>query len=51
MPRLTLTDQFWPKKKAIFLKDIVYNKLEHIQTMEDILYRLSLECWFIKYHL
>ena len=40
MPRLMLTDEQWSKLKAILLEDRVYNKSEHRQTMEGILYRL-----------
>ena len=44
MPRLMLTDELWSKLKAILLEDRVYNKLEHRQTMEKILYRLRVAC-------
>ena len=44
MPRLMLTDELWSKLKAILLEDRVYNKYEHRQTMEGILYRLRVGC-------
>jgi len=44
MPGLMLTDELWSKLKAILLEDRVYNKLEHRQTMEEILYRLRVGC-------
>lgn len=44
MPRLMLTDELWSKLKAILLENRVYNKLEHRQTMEGILYRLRVGC-------
>lgn len=44
MPRLMLTDEQWSKLKAILLEDRVYNKSEHRQTMEGILYRLRVGC-------
>jgi len=44
MPRLMLTDKLWSKLKAILLEDRVYNKLEHRQTVEGILYRLRVGC-------
>lgn len=44
MPRLMLTDKLWLKLKSILLEDRVYNKLEHRQTMEGILYRLRVGC-------
>lgn len=44
MPRLMLTDELWSKLKAILLEDRVYNKLEHRQTLEGILYRLRVGC-------
>ncbi len=40
MPRVMLTNELWSKLKVILLEDKVYNKLEHRQTMEGILYRL-----------
>ena len=39
-----LTDELWSKLKAILLEDRVYNKSEHRQTMEGILYRLRVGC-------
>jgi transposase len=39
-----LTDELWSKLKAILLEDRVYNKYEHRQTMEGILYRLRVGC-------
>ena len=44
MPRLMLTDEMWSKLKAILLEDRIYNKPEHRQTMEGILYRLRVGC-------
>lgn len=44
MPRLMLTDELWSKLKPILLEDRVYNKYEHRQTMEGILYRLRVGC-------
>jgi len=44
MPRLMLTDEHWSKLKAILLEDRVYNKLEHRQTLEGILYRMRVGC-------
>ena len=44
MPRLMLTDERWSKLKAILLEDRVYNKSEHRQTIEGILYRLRVGC-------
>lgn len=44
MPRLMLTDELWSKLKAILLEDRVYNKREHRQTLEGILYRLRVGC-------
>lgn len=44
MPRTMLTDELWSKLKAILLEDRVYNKSEHRQTMEGILYRLRVGC-------
>ncbi|MGL4713858.1 MAG: IS5 family transposase, partial [Shewanella sp.] len=38
MPRLMLTDEMWSKLKTILLEDRVYNKREHRNTMEGILY-------------
>ena len=40
MPRLMLTDEHWSKLRAILLEDRVYDKPEHRNTMEGILYRL-----------
>ncbi len=39
-----LTDELWSKLKAILLEDRVYNKFEHRQTLEGILYRLRVGC-------
>jgi len=44
MPRTMLTDELWSKLKVILLEDRVYNKFEHRQTMEGILYRLRVGC-------
>lgn len=44
MPRLMLNDEQWSKMKTIQLEDRVYNKPEHRQTMEGILYRLHVGC-------
>ena len=44
MPRLMLTDEMWSKLKTILLEDRVYNKREHRNTMEGILYRLRVGC-------
>ena len=44
MPRLMLTDEQWSKLKAILLEDRVYNKSEHKQTIESVLYRLRVGC-------
>ena len=44
MPRTMLTDELWSKLKVILLEDRVYNKYEHRQTMEGILYRLRVGC-------
>ena len=44
VPRLMLTDKMWKKPKAILLEDRVYNKPEHRQTIEGILYRLRVRC-------
>jgi len=38
MPRLMLTDELCSKLKAILLEDRVYNKFEHLQSFEGILY-------------
>lgn len=44
MPRTMLTDEHWSKLNAIMLKDRVYNKPEHRNTMEGILYRMRTGC-------
>jgi len=44
MLRLMLTDELWSKLKAILFEDRVYNKLEHRQTLEGVLYRLRVGC-------
>lgn len=44
MPRRMLTDEIWPKLKAILLQDRVYDKLEHRQTVDGILYRMRTGC-------
>jgi len=41
---INATDELWSKLKAILLEDRVYNKLEHRQTLEGILYRLRVGC-------
>ena len=37
MPRTMLTDEHWSKLSVIMLKDRVYDKPEHRNTMEGIL--------------
>ena len=44
MPRLMLTDEHWSKLRAILLEDRVYDKPEHRNTMEGILYRMRVGC-------
>jgi len=44
MPRLMLTDQHWSKLRRIMLKDRVYDKSSHRNTMEGILYRMRTGC-------
>ena len=44
MPRLMLTDEQWSKLNKIMLEDRVYNKPEHRNTMEGILYRMRVGC-------
>ena len=44
MPRLMLTDEHWSKLRAILLEDRVYDKPEHRNTMEGILYRMRVSC-------
>ncbi|GLR71650.1 hypothetical protein GCM10007852_25580 [Agaribacter marinus] len=44
MPRLMLTDEHWSKLRTILLEDRVYDKPEHRQTMEGILYRMRVGC-------
>lgn len=36
--------ELWSELKAILLEDRGYNKFEHRQTMEGILYRLRVRC-------
>ena len=44
MPRTMLNDEHWSKLSVIMLKDRVYDKAEHRNTMEDILYRMRTGC-------
>lgn len=44
MPRHMLTDEHWSILQAIMLKDRVYNKPEHRNTLEGILYRMRTGC-------
>lgn len=44
MPRLMLADELWSKLKAILFEDRVYNKPEHRNTVEGIIYRLRVGC-------
>ena len=44
MPRTMLTDEHWTKLSIIMLKDRVYDKLTHRNTMEGILYRMRTGC-------
>ena len=44
MPRLMLTDEHGSKLRAILLEDRVYDKPEHRNTMEGILYRMRVGC-------
>ncbi len=44
MPRLMLTDQHWSKLRHIMLKDRVYDKPSHRNTMEGILFRMRTGC-------
>ena len=44
MPRIMLTDEHWSKLRAILLEDRVYDKPEHRNTMEGILYRMRVGC-------
>jgi len=44
MPRTMLTDGHWSKLRTIRLKDRVYDKPEHRNTVEGILYRMRTGC-------
>lgn len=44
MPRTMLTDEHWSKLSTIMLKDRVYYKPQHRNTMEGILYRMRTGC-------
>lgn len=44
MPRTMLNDEHWSKLSVIMLKNRVYNKLTHRNTLEGILYRMRTGC-------
>ena len=44
MPRTMLNDEHWSKLSVIMLKDRVYNKPTHRNTLEGILYRMRTGC-------
>ncbi len=38
MPRLMLSDEFWPKLEKILLQEAIYNKRNLRMAVEDMLY-------------
>ncbi|SDI10045.1 transposase, partial [Nitrosomonas sp. Nm132] len=44
MPRLMLTDEFWPKLEKILLQEAIYNKRNLCMTVEGVLYRMRVGC-------
>jgi hypothetical protein len=44
MPRLMLTDEFWPKLEKILLQEAIYNKRHLRMTVEGVLYRMRVGC-------
>ncbi len=44
MPRLMLSDEFWPKLEKILLQEIIYNKRNLCITVEGMLYRMQVSC-------
>ncbi|SDI18579.1 transposase, partial [Nitrosomonas sp. Nm132] len=44
MPRLMLTDEFWPKLEKILLQEAIYNKRNLCMTVEGMLYRMRVGC-------
>ncbi|SDY54681.1 Putative transposase of IS4/5 family [Nitrosomonas sp. Nm58] len=44
MPRLMLTDEFWPKLEKILLQEAIYDKRDLRMTVEDVLYRMRVGC-------
>ncbi|SFF04808.1 Putative transposase of IS4/5 family [Nitrosomonas sp. Nm166] len=60
MPRLMLTDEFWPKLEKILLQEAIYNKRNLRMTVEGMLYRMRVGCpwrnltlgfWMLEFHL
>ena len=50
MSRTMLTDEHWSKLKVIMLKDRVYDKPKHRNTMEGILYRMRKRAHGVMFH-
>ncbi|SDZ05569.1 Putative transposase of IS4/5 family [Nitrosomonas sp. Nm33] len=44
MPRLMLTDEFWPKLEKILRQEAIYNKRNLRMTVEGMLYRMRVGC-------
>ncbi len=44
MPRLMLSDEFWPKLEKILLQEAIYNKRNLRMTVENMLYRMRVGC-------
>lgn len=44
MPRTIFNDEHWSKLSAMMLKDRVYDKPEHRNTMKGILYQMRTGC-------
>ena len=59
MPRLMLTDEFWPKLEKILLQEAIDNKRNLRMTVEGVLYRmrvgylrgLTRGFWMLEFHL
>ncbi len=44
MPRLMLSDEFWPKLEKILLQEAIDNKCNLRMTVEDMLYQMGIGC-------
>ncbi len=44
MPRLMLSDEFWPKLEEILLQEAIDNKRNLRMTVEDMLYQMGIGC-------